>query len=84
MLVFASDLEEVEEISCGCVDGDQVLVWIGNWVGERGNGEIVWTLGLLVIVKEREWEKVYLDIFFDLNSTHFERIGRYLGSEHRK
>lgn len=27
MLVFAADLEEVEEVGCGSVDGDEVFGW---------------------------------------------------------
>ena len=34
MLVFAADLEEVEEVCCGGVDGDGVLVCGGVGFGE--------------------------------------------------
>lgn len=34
MLIFAADLEEVEEVGCCCVDLDEVLVGLGGWVGE--------------------------------------------------
>lgn len=30
MLVFATDLEQVEEISTAGMDFDQVLVWVGR------------------------------------------------------
>lgn len=41
MLVFPSNLEEVEEVSCSRVDSDQVFVW--GWVGvwEGGNNEVL-------------------------------------------
>lgn len=38
MLVFAADLEEVEEVCCRGVDGDEVLVLGGRWIGEGGYG----------------------------------------------
>lgn len=44
MLVFAADLEEVEEVGCGGVDGDYVFVGFGGWVGEVGYSEVVWAL----------------------------------------
>ena len=49
MLVFAADLEEIEEIGCGGVDGDKVLVRGRFGGGEGGDGEFLWTLswGLL-------------------------------------
>ena len=63
MLVFAADLEEVEEIGCGGVDGDEVLVFEGGWIGEGGYGEILWSLGweeLLIVVIVKEMEGVTL------------------------
>jgi hypothetical protein len=40
VLVFAADLEEVEEV-CGCaVDADCILVCGWSWVGEVGYSEI--------------------------------------------
>lgn len=46
VLVFAPDLEEVEEVGCGGVDGDQVLGGIrsGRWEGVYG--EVLWALFL--------------------------------------
>lgn len=44
MLVLAADLEEVEEVCSGGVDGDEVLVFFGNWVGELGDGQVVGAL----------------------------------------
>lgn len=41
MLVSASYLEEVKEIGCGCVDGDQILVRRGCGIGEGGDGEVL-------------------------------------------
>lgn len=40
MLIFAADLEEVEEVCCGAVDADGVLVGVGDWIGEVGYGEV--------------------------------------------
>lgn len=40
MLVFAADLEEVEEVRCAGVDGDEVLGWGGGGGGEGGDGEV--------------------------------------------
>ena len=37
MLVFPADLEEVEEVGGGCVDGYEVLVWLGGWGREVGD-----------------------------------------------
>lgn len=34
MLVFSGDLEEVEEIGCGGVDANRILIAGGSWVGE--------------------------------------------------
>lgn len=44
VLVFAADLEEVEEVGCGGVDGDQVLGGIRSGSGEGVYGEILWAL----------------------------------------
>jgi len=44
MLVFAADLEEVEEVCCGGVDGDEVLGWGGGGGREGGHGEVGGTL----------------------------------------
>ena len=44
VLVFAADLEEVEEVGCGGVDGDEVFVWLWGWVGEGGYFEVVGAL----------------------------------------
>lgn len=52
MLVFAADLEEVEEVGCGCVDLDGVLVWVWGWVGEGGYLEVE---GALARVSDHEW-----------------------------
>lgn len=45
MLVFTADLEEIEEVGCSGVDGDEVLVWRGLGRGEGGDGEFLRTLG---------------------------------------
>ena len=44
MLVFSADLEEVEEVGCGGMDGDEVFVWLGRRGGEFGDGEVVRSL----------------------------------------
>lgn len=46
VLVFARDLEEVEEVGCGCVDGYQVLIRRGNGIWKGGDLEFLWTLDL--------------------------------------
>ena len=40
MLIFAPNLEEVEEVGGGCVDGDEVLVWLGGRVWEGADSEV--------------------------------------------
>jgi len=54
MLILAADLEEVEEVCGGCVDGDEVLVWFWDGVGEGCYFEIGGAL----------------DVFFDLDAAH--------------
>jgi len=44
MLVFATDLEQVEEVCGSGVNGDQVLVWFGRWVRQIGDLEVLRTL----------------------------------------
>lgn len=39
MLVFPSNLEEVEEVCCRGVDGDEVLIWFWSGVWEGGYGQ---------------------------------------------
>lgn len=46
MLVFAGDLEQVEEVSCGGVDADHILVFCGLGVGEVGDFELARALWL--------------------------------------
>ena len=40
MLIFAADLEEVEEIGGRCVDGDEVLGWLRSGIWEGADSEI--------------------------------------------
>lgn len=40
MLIFAADLKEVEEVGGSCVDGDEVLIWLGSGVWEGADSEI--------------------------------------------
>lgn len=43
-LVFALDLEDVEEVGGGGVDLDQVLVVFGGWIGQVGDLELIGAL----------------------------------------
>ena len=45
MLVFTADLEEVEEIGCSGMDGDEVLFVCWDWIREGGYAEVFWSLG---------------------------------------
>ena len=40
VLVFAADLEQVEEVGGGGVDGEEVLCWRGRRGGEGGDQEV--------------------------------------------
>jgi len=40
VLVFAADLEQVEEVGCCAVDADGVLVGGWDWVGQVGDFEV--------------------------------------------
>ena len=40
MLVFAADLEEVEEIGAAGVDADQIFVWAWGGGGEGGDEKV--------------------------------------------
>ena len=44
MLVFSADLEQVEEVGGGGVDGDEVACWGGGKGGEGGDGEVLGSL----------------------------------------
>lgn len=44
MLVLAADLQQVEEVGCRGVDGNQVLVVLGSGIWKRLNLEVVWSL----------------------------------------
>ena len=57
VLVFAADLQQVEEVCCCAVDADCVLVGCWGWVGEVGYAEVLRALGkmldrLLELLKE--------------------------------
>jgi len=45
VLVFAADLQQVEEVCCCAVDADCVLVGCWGWGGEVGYAEILGALG---------------------------------------
>jgi hypothetical protein len=47
VLVFAGDLKEIEEICCSRMDLDQILIWLGDWIGERGDLELFGALCVL-------------------------------------
>ena len=50
MLVFAADLQQVEEVCCCAVDADCVLVGCWGWGGEVGYAEVLGALlGVLVV-----------------------------------
>lgn len=55
MLVFAADLEEVEEVGCGCVDGDEVFVRFGGGRREVEDFEVFRALGTLVWGRCVDW-----------------------------
>ena len=44
VLVLAADLQQVEEVGCRGVDGNQVLVVLGSGIWKRLDLEIVWSL----------------------------------------
>ena len=43
MLIFATNLEKVEEVSGGCLDGDEVLIWLRGGVGKGADSEVAGT-----------------------------------------
>lgn len=47
VLVFAPDLEQVEEVGCGGVDGDEVFVRRGGGVWDGGYGQVFGALGVV-------------------------------------
>lgn len=44
VLVFAADLEQVEEVGCGAVDCEEVLGWGWGWSWDGGDAEVEGTL----------------------------------------
>jgi hypothetical protein len=44
VLIFSADLEKVEEVRCGAVDADCVLVWGWGWIGEVDYDEVLGAL----------------------------------------
>lgn len=44
MLILPADLEEVEEIGCGGVNGDEIFMRLGNGFGEVCYFEVTGTL----------------------------------------
>lgn len=45
-MVFTSDLEEVEEVGCRCMDGDEVFVWLGGRSWERSDCKVIRALDI--------------------------------------
>jgi len=45
VLVFAADLEQIEEVGCRGMDREEVLVRLGGWCGEIDDLEFFWSLG---------------------------------------
>lgn len=84
MLVFPADLEEVEEVGCGGVDGDEVLGWGRRGIGEGTDGEVgrslAWEMlfffggGEGVCQRKRGGSVpcAYRDVLFDLDGPHDE------------
>lgn len=75
MLVFATDLEQVEEVGCCCVDLDCVLIWRRCWIREGCHTEILRTLGGRHMVRSSfadllATDDSYLDILLDLDASH--------------
>ncbi len=58
MLVFAPNLEEIEEICGGCVDLNELLVWVGHWIWDGSNCHVLWSI----------------EVFFNLNGAHIEKF----------
>jgi hypothetical protein len=50
VLVFAAYLEEIKEVCGGSMDGNQVLIRLGSWVGQISDMQVLRTLvdGLVV------------------------------------
>lgn len=44
MLVLAADLQQVEEVGCRGVDGNQVLIVLGGRIWKRLDLEVIWSL----------------------------------------
>ena len=40
MLIFAANLEEIEEVGGGCMDGDEVLIWLRGGIWEGTDSEV--------------------------------------------
>jgi len=70
VLVFAADLEQVEEVCGRGVDGDEVLVGLGGRGGEGGYFEVFWALGVLMLISDGVEVVSYLYIFLDLDALH--------------
>ena len=51
VLVFSLDLEDVEEICGGGMDLDEVLVWLGDGVGELCDLELAGALRVRLLVR---------------------------------
>ena len=52
MLIFPANLEEVEEVCGGRVNGYKVLGWRGNWIGEARDCELLRSLSCELVHRE--------------------------------
>ena len=48
VLVLAADLQQVEEVGCRGVDGNQVLIVLGSGIWKRLDFEVVWALAMSI------------------------------------
>lgn len=85
MLIFATDLEQVEEVGGAGANADEVLVWGGGWVGDGSYGEVSWALfirkcsvGVEVL---GQVGNVYLDVCFYLDGLHLDWRARHYTTE---
>jgi hypothetical protein len=75
MLIFAANLEEIEEVRGACSYGDEIFVFFRNWIWEFGDGEIFWALAIiLLVIVQYDVCPTYIDIFFHLYRAHLREI----------
>jgi hypothetical protein len=77
VLVLAANLEEIEEVGCGSVNGDKIFVGLRRGCWEVDYFEFLRTLDILLDVKRHcRAEYTCLHIFFDLDSLHVDVLSR--------